>query len=130
MAKIKATILSIKDQAALLEWYSGQSVRRATFPLSSLDLLPEEDNAIRSCDLDEELENAGIPFGLPWADLLRITRSRSYHHPARYRECISLRRNLDRRPVLRNANPSARRPYVAHFIHPERRSDRREIVPE
>ena len=53
-------IIERKGQSALVEWPQGGDLRRAYVPASK----------IKDAKCDEDVLNAGLPFGVPWEELI------------------------------------------------------------
>jgi hypothetical protein len=60
---VRVNVVSRKDASALVEFVEGQAVQRKTVTAEALD-----GDKIAQDDLD-----LGVPYGIPWADLVKVT---------------------------------------------------------
>jgi hypothetical protein len=68
---IKVKVISKQGQSALVEWHDGEATRRAYLPIRLLQRDP--DKRYRSNEWEAQAPELGAPYGLPWAELLRLT---------------------------------------------------------
>jgi hypothetical protein len=60
---VRVSVVARKDASALVEFVEGQAAQRKTVPADALD-----GDKIAQDDLD-----MGVPYGIPWADLVKVT---------------------------------------------------------
>lgn len=89
---MKVRIISQRGASALVEWFDGEQSRRAYVPAGSLTALPAPGDY--ACAVLDQ----GIPYGLPWADLVRLTVSPEAVEAELHRHGLWTAEDLARRP--------------------------------
>lgn len=68
---VKVKLVRVQGQSALIQWHDGQTLQRAYIPHKLL--YREEGRRYRSDEYLAHKPEQGIPHGMPWGDLVRLT---------------------------------------------------------
>jgi hypothetical protein len=63
--RVRVRVVRRSGSAALVEWLDNESLRRATVPLSQIEFDDPKMGTV-----DEEILEMGIPYGLPWEEII------------------------------------------------------------
>lgn len=85
--QIKVRVVQRRGESALVEWLDGEQQQRATIPVTAV-----VDNQVAN-----EVLLAGVPYGVPWAELVQLTATPAAVQAELYRVGVwsvdALRRN-------------------------------------
>ncbi len=88
--QIKVKVVQRRGESALVEWLDGEQQQRATVPAT----------AVVHNQVAEDVLLAGVPYGVPWADLVQLTATPDAVQAELYRVGVWTVDDLRRNPQL------------------------------
>lgn len=88
--QVKVRIVQRRGESALVEWLDGEQQQRATIPVT----------AVVDDHVADDVLLAGVPYGVPWAELVQLTATPAAVQAELYRVGVWTVDDLRQKPQL------------------------------
>lgn len=88
--QVQVRVIQRRGESALVEWLDGELQNRAMIPVT----------AVVDGHVAEDVLNAGVPYGVPWAELVQLTATAEAVQAELYRVGVWTVVDLRQKPQL------------------------------